>query len=101
MPLLFLIYINDLENYIKSNVKFFADDTMLFSIVKDPTTSADELNHDLQTISEWAHQWKLEFNPDRSKQATKLLFPQPKYPTYHPPLLFNGNEASKVNEHKT
>ena len=43
---------------------------MLFSIVKDPTTSADELNHDLQTISEWAHQWKLEFNPDPSKQAT-------------------------------
>ena len=68
VPLLFFIYINDLENTIKSNVKFFADDTMLFSIVKDPTTSADELNHDLQTISEWAHQWKLEFNPGPSKQ---------------------------------
>ena len=30
-PLLFLVYINDLELDIKSNVKFFADDTMLFS----------------------------------------------------------------------
>ena len=29
-PLLFLVYINDLERNIKSNVKFFADDTMLF-----------------------------------------------------------------------
>ena len=29
-PLLFLIYINDLEGNIKSNIKFFADDTMLF-----------------------------------------------------------------------
>ena len=29
-PLLFLIYINDLEKNIKPNVKFFADDTMLF-----------------------------------------------------------------------
>ena len=35
-PLLFLIYINDLERNIKSNSKFFADDTMLFSLVKSP-----------------------------------------------------------------
>ena len=28
-PLLFHIYINDLEKNIKSNIKFFADDTML------------------------------------------------------------------------
>ena len=43
-PLLFLIYINDLERNIKSNVKYFADDTMLFSIVNDPVISANELN---------------------------------------------------------
>ena len=29
-PLIFLVYINDLERNIKSNVRFFADDTMLF-----------------------------------------------------------------------
>ena len=34
-PLLFLVYINDLERNIISNLKFFADDTMLFSIVKN------------------------------------------------------------------
>ena len=69
-PLLFLIYINDLERNIKSNIKFFADDTMLFSIVKDPEISANELNHDLDIINKWAHQWKLKFNPDPSKQAS-------------------------------
>ena len=45
--LLFLVYINDLENGIKSSINFFADDTSLFSIVKDSITSADDLNHDL------------------------------------------------------
>ena len=73
-PLLFLIYINDLERDVKSNIKFFADDTMLFSIVKDPAISANDLNHDLNTIHQWTQQWKMEFNPDPSKQATEVLF---------------------------
>ena len=34
-PLLFLIYINDLPNELKSSAKLFADDTSLFAIVKD------------------------------------------------------------------
>ena len=72
--LLFLVYINDLESNIKSNIKFFADDTMLFSIVKDPVTSASNLNHDLDMIYQWAHQWKMEFNPDPTKQASEVLF---------------------------
>ena len=68
-PLLFLIYINDLERNIKSNIKFFADDTMLFSIVKDAVISSDDLNHDLDIICHWAHQWKMEFNPEPTKQS--------------------------------
>ena len=63
-PRLFLIYINDLERNIKSNINFFADDTMLFSVVNDPVISADDLNHDLDIIYQWAHQWKMAFNPD-------------------------------------
>ena len=66
-PLLFLVYINDLENGIRSSIKLFADDTSLFSIVKDPVTSADELNEDLQLISQWALQWKMSFNPDSTE----------------------------------
>ena len=72
-PLLFLIYINDLETNIKSNIIFFADDTMLYSIVKDPNLSAIDLNHDLDVINKWAHQWKFEFNPDTLKQATEVF----------------------------
>ena len=55
-PLLFLIYINDLEQGIKSEVKFFADDTSLFSIVLGPVATSTQLNHDLQLIEKWAYQ---------------------------------------------
>ena len=41
--LLFLIYINDLPNEFKSNVKLFRDDTSLFTIVKDKNKSANKI----------------------------------------------------------
>ena len=52
-PLLFLIYINDLPNELKSNVKLFADDTSIFTIVKDINESTSILNNDLFLISKW------------------------------------------------
>ena len=54
-PFLFLIYINDLPNELKSNVKLFADDTSLFTVVKDKNESANILNNDLQSIFTWAY----------------------------------------------
>ena len=64
-PLLFLVYINDLERNIKSNIKFFTDDTMRFSIVKHLVTSANDLNRDLDMIYQWAHhgKWNLIMTP--------------------------------------
>ena len=35
-PLLFLMYINDIVEDIKSTVRLFADDTSLYVIVDDP-----------------------------------------------------------------
>ena len=99
-PLLFLVYINDLEKNIKSNIKFFADDTMLFSLVKDPVTSAVTLNHDLDLIAQWAEQWKMEFNPDPTKQATEILFSCKKNKPTHPPLNFNGNLVATEKHQK-
>ena len=95
-PLLFLIYINDLERNIRSNVKFFADDTKLFSIVNNPLISAIDLN----IICQWAHQWKMEFNPDPTKQANEILFSCKKFSPNHPQLIFNGFVVVKVNEQK-
>ena len=32
------------------------------------------MTHDLELIRKWAHQWKMEFNPDPTKQATEVHF---------------------------
>ena len=99
-PLLFLIYINDLEKDVKSQKKKIADDTSLFSIVQDPNISACELNHDLKLISQWAYQWKMSFNPDPTKQAVQVLFSRKTKNITHPKIYFNDVEVKSVNEHK-
>ena len=68
-PLIFLVYINDLTADLKCNVKLFADDTSLFTVVRETHEAASDMNHDLQLISQWAHDWRMSFNPDPQKQA--------------------------------
>ena len=76
--LLFLKYINDLPNELKSNAKLFADDTSLFTVVKDKTESANILSNDLLEISKWAYDWKMLFNPDPCKPAQEVVFSRKK-----------------------
>ena len=99
-PLLFIIYINDLSDGLSSNAKLFADDTSLFSVVRDINTSAIELHKDLKKINDWAFQWKMTFNLDRSKQAQEIIFSRKLKNAMHPPLLFNSSNVSQVNSQK-
>ena len=63
-PLLFLIYIIDLTVHLECNAKLFADDTSLFTIVQDPNAASEKINHDLALVGQWAHNWRMSFNPD-------------------------------------
>ena len=72
-PLFFLIFINDLVD-VSSEAKLFADDTSLFTVVYDVDIAVDKLNRDLDIISNWEHQWKMQFNPDINKQAIQVIF---------------------------
>ena len=58
------------------------------------------ITHDLDTIRQWAHQWKLEFNPDPTKQATDVLFSCKKSSPNHPLIMFNGTGVAKMNAQK-
>ena len=53
IPLLKLVVCSSIIDNIVSTVKLFADNTSIFSAVNDANISADELNTDLQKISEW------------------------------------------------
>ena len=99
-PLLFLIYINDLVDNISSEAKLFADDTSLFTVVYDVDIAANQLNRDLKVISNCAHQWKMQFNRDKNKQAVQVIFSQKKEAIAHPPVFFDGSEVVVKTEHK-
>ena len=99
-PLLFLIYINDLTEGLTTKVKLFADDTSLFSVVHDTETSAKDLNKDLKIISNWASQWKMNFNPDPAKQAHEVIFSRKTKEIYDPPLVFNNTHVSQSSSQK-
>ena len=49
-PLLFTIYMNDLPDNPLTNAKLFADDTSLFSVVHDITTSSFDLSYLLNKV---------------------------------------------------
>ena len=97
--LLFLIYINDLSNNPTSNPKLFADDT-LFSTVIVPNVMVNQINNDLHNNSTWAHQWKMNFNTDTSKEAQEVIFSCKVNFTAHPQLVFNYNPVHETATQK-
>lgn len=99
-PLFFLVYINDLTDNLRCNVKLFADDTSLFTVVHDPDAAAQDMNHDMNLIRLWAHNWRMSFNPDPTKQAVEVTFSRKRIRADHPPILFNNTPVIKVDEHK-
>ena len=61
-PLLFLCFINDLPEGIKSRIKLYADDVLLYSTITSPD-DCHQLQADLSTLERWAKMWNMIFNP--------------------------------------
>ena len=73
-----------------SNPKLFADDTLLFSVIRNKHLSVQTLNENLNKINHWAFQWKMNFNPDPSKQAQEVIFSRKLQKSVYPALHFNN-----------
>ena len=60
-PMLFLLYINDINNAITSQIKLFADDSVLYRNIHNQNDQVI-LQNDLDTISSWAEKWLMKLN---------------------------------------
>ena len=62
-PMLFLCFINNLPESIKSSqAKLFADDSLLFRVIKNDSDRA-LLQKDLSALEHWENTWQMSFNP--------------------------------------
>ena len=100
-PLFFLIYINNLPLGLTTNVKLFADDACLFSVVNNNSLSASRLNNDLVKIRYWPFNWKMSFNPNPTKQAKEVIFSKKSNSWYSSFLIFQQFTNRTKNNSKT
>jgi hypothetical protein len=63
-PVLFLIYINDLDEGIISKIGKFADDSKLGKSINS-AADVSLLANDLSTLVEWSNQWQMTFNVEK------------------------------------
>ena len=75
-PLMFLIFINDLPCYVKSRVRLFADDTVIYLTIKSES-DCRQLQDDLHSLEKWESDWCMEFNPSKYNviQVTRRRIP--------------------------
>ena len=63
-PLLFLCHINDLPDAVKSSVRLFADDCLLYRTIKS-AKDHQLLQEDHKSLETWANDWGIRFNAQK------------------------------------
>ena len=76
-PILFLIYINDLDFNVQNCLLKFADDTKLFGSV---TSIGNQflMQNDLSKLWSWSVDWQMLFNIDKCKVCLLYTSPSPR-----------------------
>ena len=93
-PLMFLIYINDIGENITSNLRLFADDSLLYCVVEIPQDCLS-LQEDLDKLTQWSYKWQMNFNVSKCKS---LSITRKRNPILHQ-YSMNGQQVEAVSRH--
>ena len=101
-PILFLIYINDLPDEVRSKVRLFADDTAVYLAVTN-LNDAQQLQQDLDKLQLWEDRWDMEFNPSKCTviQVTRSKKLIPSVYTLHGHILETVSSAKYLGVNLT
>ena len=92
--LLFLIFINDLEDNTTGSVLIkFADDTKIFRQVRD-TRDNMRMQSDLDKLMEWAEKWQMQFNVSKCK----VMYVWQKNPRFSYSMSNNGLQVVETEK---
>ena len=77
-PILFLAYINDLHEHLRSRVRLFAEDTTMYLCINN-ISEANILQEDLCKLEKWEEALDINVNPSKCQvlHVTRLKTPIP------------------------
>ena len=81
-------------------MKRSADDTSLFTMVKDKNESANIINNDLLQISKNTYNWKMLFSPDPNNLAQEVLFSRKNKLQVNPSINLKNIQVERMSYQK-
>ena len=93
-----IIQLNSTVDQVTCDIKLFADDTVLCTLVFDHKISSDLLNENLHYVNKWANQWLVNFNPDKTKNLYISLKRNSTADNH--PLHFNNRPIKSVHSQR-
>ena len=94
-PVLFIIYVNDIDKNLLNRLLKFADDTKLLGRARNKA-DYEAIQHDLDKLAQWSERWLMDFNVDKCK----VMHFMPRNCTTTEKYVLNGRILESSNVEK-